>query len=419
MAHPARSTLLVICSLALAMALPAVAASGDLDTSFSGDGSKTVDYSGSVDTFNGVAVNGSASLACGESDSTQTDAILAAFTPSGGLDTSFSGDGKWRSDLLGGGSSFLDACRFLPDGRVVAVGAARRSGGEDRLVVVVRRPNGRADQTFSGDGIAAVRFPDFPNSYGYDLAIQPDGKIVAVGETYDNSFSPPRGTLVAARLKPNGALDPTFSGDGRVTINWHGGDEGAWKVELLPDGRMVLAGWVRDVTDTEWNTAVARLMPDGSLDTTFSGDGKAELNLKTGDDDWAYGPGVRSDGKIVLGLHVESFGQAPRIARLKPGGGLDDSLSGDGILTGFAPDLDLRDLTLVGGKILVGGHSTPYPILMRLGPGGALDTTFGTGGTADLTGVTGLLYDIAVDAQGRVLAVGGSSNDGQVFRVLG
>jgi hypothetical protein len=134
---------------------------------------------------------------------------------------------------------------------------------------------------------------------------------------------------------------------------------------------------------------------------------------------------VRSDGRIVLGIYgYEDVGGTyrARIAQLRPRGGLDATFGGgDGLLTGFEPDLFLEDLTLVGNKILVGGRdgggSTPK--ILRLGSAGAPDSTFGTGGSADLSGVTGYIYDFAIDPMGRIVSAGSSSNDGLVFRVLG
>ncbi len=405
--------------IVLAVAMPALAAApGDLDTSFSGDGVRTVDYSGLSDTFYGVAIDGNAPAACGTS---QQRATVTMLKPKGGLDSSFSGDGELRLNVLGNDSSSFEACRFLPDGRIVAAGTAQADDGDDRLTVAVIRPGGRLDTTFSGDGVAAVSFPGLPNVYAYDLAVQPDGKIVAVGETYDNSVSPAAGWFAVARFRQNGSLDNTFGGDGRVKVDFHAGDEGVWKVILQHDGKIVLAGWVRKSNDTEWNTGVARLKPNGSLDGTFSGNGKAEYNLLQGADDYALGLDVTSEGTIVLGIYGYDGTYRARIAELQPGGNPEHSFGGgDGVLAGFASDLSVQDLSVIGGKILIGGstNSGSNAMLMRLRGGGAPDGAFGTNGVADLGSVPGYLYDFARDAQGRIVAAGRASTDGLVLRVI-
>ena len=403
-----------------ALAMPAIAAApGDLDTSFSGDGVRTVDYAGLSDTFYGVAVDGNAPATCGTS---QQRATVTMLKPTGGLDNSFSGDGLLRLNVLGNDNSYFEACRFLPDGRIVAAGSAQANDGDDRLTVAVIRPSGRLDRTFSGDGVAAVSFPGLPNVYAYDLAVQPDGKIVAVGETYDNSVSPAAGWFAAARFKENGSLDKRFGGDGRVKIDFHAGDEGVWKVILQHDGKIVLAGWVRNGNDTEWNTGVVRLKPNGSLDRTFSGNGRAEYNLLKGADDYALGLDVTSDGTIVLGVYGYDGVYRARIAELRSNGNpLHSFGGGDGVLAGFASDLSLQDLSVIGGKIVIGGatNSGSNAMLMRLRSSGVPDGAFGTNGVANLGSVSGYLYDFARDAQGRIVAVGRASADGLALRVIG
>src|SRR3954449_12177574 len=243
-----------LCLAIAATASAAFAGPGDLDKTFSGEGFKVVNTTAGSDTFYGVAVHGNAPTTCGRGSS---EATLTAFTAGGGLNTNFSGDGMWRQNILGHGYSYLEACRFLKDGRLVAVGGASGADGNDRMIVVVRRPNGKPDKKFSGDGLAVFRFKGIANSDAYDLAIQPDGKIIVAGEGYDSGGSPRAGFFEVARLRPNGALDKTFSRDGLAKVDFARYDEGVWKVQLLHDGTIVVAGWMQNKAGTEWNSAVA------------------------------------------------------------------------------------------------------------------------------------------------------------------
>jgi len=407
----------VLCVALAAVSVPAFAGSGDLDTSFSGDGVRTLDYAGASDTFYGIAVHRNAPTACGVSNS---QATLSAFTAGGHLDASFSGDGMWRQNILGHGSSYFEACRFLPDGRLIAVGGASGADGNDRMIVVVRRPNGKADKHFSGDGLASFRFKGIANSDAYDIAIQPDGKIIVVGEGYDGTVSPSKGFFEVARLRPNGVLDKTFSGDGLVKMNYGPNDEGIWKVRLLHDGTIVLAGWIRNKANTEWNTAVAKLKPNGALDQSFSGDGMATYNFLKGQDDYALGLDVRSGGTIVLGVYRYDGSYRAAVVQLKPNGKPDGSFGGGDGLKPVGNDVNPQDLMLVdGGKILIAGRTNGgnTPLIMRLKPGGDPDGTFGTHGKAGLGALTGYLFDIALDAQGRIDGSGNSLSDGLVLRV--
>jgi uncharacterized delta-60 repeat protein len=406
-----------LCLVLAAVSTAAFAGPGDLDKTFSGDGVKTVDYSGLSDTFYGVAIHGKAPIACGSSGQ---QATVTAFASGGGLNKNFSGDGMWRQDILGHGNSFLEACRFLPGGRLVAVGGAYGADGHYRTIVIVRRPNGAPDKSFSGDGLAVFRFAGIDNSAAYDLAVQPDGKIVVAGEGYDSGVSPQAGFFEVARLRANGALDKTFNGDGLAKVNFGPYDEGVWKVQLLHDGTIVVAGWMQNKAGTEWNSAVAELRSNGALDRSFSGDGKATFNFSKGADDYPLGLDVRSGGSIVLGLYRYNGSYVAAVAQLRPNGRIDGSFGGgDGLKTGLGPDLDVQDLMVAGGKIVLAGGTNggSSPFVLRLTSSGNPDGTFGHHGQAALGSVAGYLFDIAVDAQGRIVGVGSSVSDGLMFRL--
>lgn len=405
-----------VCLALAAITTAAFAGPGDLDKTFSGDGVKTVDYSGASDTLYGVAIRRTAPTTCGASNQ---QATLTAFTAKGRLDKNFSGDGMWRQDILGHGNSFLEACRFLPDGRLVAVGGAYGADGHYRTIVTVRRPNGKPDKSFSGDGLAVFRFAGIDNSAGYDLAIQRDGKIIVAGEGYDSGVSPQAGFFEVARLRRNGALDKTFSGDGLAKVNFGPYDEGVWKVRLLHDGTVVVAGWMQNKSGTEWNSAVAELKANGALDRSFSGDGMATFNFLKGADDYPLGLDIGSGGAIVLGLYRYNGSYLAAVAQLRKNGRIDGSFGGgDGLKTGLGSDLDVQDLLVADGNILLAGGtgSGSSPFVMRLTSRGNPDRTFGTHGQADLSAVPGYLFDIAVDKQGRIVGAGNSVSDGLVLR---
>ena len=115
---------------------------------------------------------------------------------------------------------------------------------------------GDLDVSFSGDGKQTTDFG------GADLAsavaVQADGKLVVAG-TSDGNFA-------LARYGVDGALDPSFSGDGLVTTDIGGTDDGQGVV-IQPDGKIVVAG------GSEGNFALARYTTGGGLDPSFSGDG--------------------------------------------------------------------------------------------------------------------------------------------------
>ena len=219
------------------------------------------------------------------------DFAVARYNSNGSLDTSFSGDGKQTTDL--GGVVTGDGANGVAiqaNGKIVAVGVAGATShaSPNDFGLVRYNPNGSLDTTFSGDGKQRTDF-GFESDEARGVAIQGDGKIVAVGGEAVEEF----GDFALARYNPNGSLDTSFSGDGKQTTDF-GGFDNANAVALDSDGRIVAAGSASVGTDRDF--ALARYNANGSLDTSFSGDGKqttdfGELGRGTGSGD----PGGRQD----------------------------------------------------------------------------------------------------------------------------
>ena len=179
-----------------------------------------------------------------------------------------------------------------PDGKIVAVGTAAIKYGEDDFALARYNPNGSLDPTFSGDGRQRTRFRGYAWAGG--VALQPNGKIVAVGT--DGPSEEPDFAL--ARYNPNGSLDPTFSGDGRQRTSFGGEFDYAGSVALQGDGKIVAAGCACPANTYAGDFALARYKRNGSLDPTFSGDGRQTTDFGGGKDG-AGGVAVQGDGNIV------------------------------------------------------------------------------------------------------------------------
>jgi uncharacterized delta-60 repeat protein len=143
--------------------------------------------------------------------------------------------------------------------------------------------NGSLDTTFSADGIAQTGFPV------QALAIDGAGRIVAAGY------------WTVARYNPDGSPDTSFDGDGSVSTGFYG-------QAVLQDksGRIVVAGYAGDYPGYDF--VVARYDPDGSLDTTFSDDGRATTDF-AGAGDTGYAVALDRSGRIVMaGAAIVSSG---------------------------------------------------------------------------------------------------------------
>ena len=101
----------------------------------------------------------------------------------------------------------------------------------------------------------------------------------------------PGSAFALTRYNPNGSLDTSFSGDGKLTTDF-GGAEHAFAIALQADGKIIVAG--RSTAGDDF--ALARYNPNGSLDTGFSGDGKLTTNFGGADEALAVAvPGRRQD----------------------------------------------------------------------------------------------------------------------------
>jgi uncharacterized delta-60 repeat protein len=123
------------------------------------------------------------------------------------------------------------------------------------------------------------------------IAIQPDGRIVAVG------FSEDQGTVAVARYQPDGSFDPTFGENGTTITQLTDASFVAGDAAIQADGGIVLAG---EGSGAGYFSAftLARYDADGGLDTTFGVDGFVVTDLSPFYDN-AYGVAIQDDGRLV------------------------------------------------------------------------------------------------------------------------
>lgn len=189
---------------------------------------------------------------------------------------------------------------------------------------------GSLDFSFDGDGIVQTSIGDA--GQGTAMAVQPDGGIVVVG--FSEQGSATGRDFVVARYNPDGSLDSSFGGDGTVAVPIGPGvsrDE-AYAVALQADGRIVVAGETWEGTTSIHHAALARLNTDGSLDGAFGGDGTVVTPMGTSST--ARGVVVQPDGRIVIaGAGTELSGGVGTwiaLSRRMPDGSLDSSFAGGG-----------------------------------------------------------------------------------------
>lgn len=351
----------------------------------------------------------------------------------GDLDPTFGVNGKVTTDLPGNREQ-ASSVAVQPDGKIVAAGTALGSSATYDFALTRYNPDGSLDPTFGGDGIV---FTDFVGGtdFASDLAVLLDGKIVAAGRTSGSGTS----DFALARYNPDGSLDAAFDGDGRITTDFVGEQDGANSVAIQADGKIVAAGIAVVLVASSspispplspppriYDFALARYNLDGSLDPSFGTDGKVTTDIADSFD-IANDADIQPDGKIVVAgsAHLPTVGRIPggdfALARYTEDGSLDPTFDEDGkVTTDFAGDVDggFAGAIQRDGKIVVAGGAYTGAsddfALIRYGPDGSLDPTFGGDGrvSTDFAGYIDGARAVSIHRSGRIVAAGDAVVDG-------
>jgi uncharacterized delta-60 repeat protein len=288
---------------------------------------------------------------------------------------------------------------------------------------------GELDPTFGSQGRVTTAFEihGFSDDEGEELLLQPDGKVVVVGTSFYALPNPPGGggsSFILARYLGNGALDASFGVAGRISYEAGSTNSRAAAAVLQPDGRILVVGiaWV-GIAEDYWDVAIARFLPDGSLDGAFGDGGIVTTDFAAGSD-FAEAVALQPDGKIVVAGSAETvpgnfISRDFVVARYLVDGTPDSSFGDGGYVTTSLGGNDGAGTVAVqsDGKILAaGGRLGGDFSLVRYQPDGSLDPTFGTGGTV-LTDFGGEDYvtSVVLQPDGRILAAGSSWTGGGSF----
>ena len=366
-------------------ALARLQPNGSLDGSFGGGGKSRTDLRG--DAASGVVVQPDARIVvAGTSDAAAAapgamDFAVARLQPDGGLDGAFGSAGTSFVNF-GGTNDNGHAVALQADGKIVVAGLGN-AGSTFDFGVTRLQASGQLDAAFGTQGSGGRTLTDFGGvDSAHAVVLQPDGKIVVAGYGNDGR------DFAVARLQPDGSLDVSFGPNaGKSPIDFGGPNEVGNAVALQPDGKIVVAGYGNEANDF----AVARLQANGLLDPSFGSGGRSLIDFG-GPSDVGHAVALQADGKIVVAGYGND-GKDFAVARLQPNGSLDSTFaSGGKSLTDFGGiDAGQAMVLQPDGKIVVAGLSIVGPnnndfAIARLqgdpGRGGADDPGGGRGGRA-------------------------------------
>jgi uncharacterized delta-60 repeat protein len=352
---------------------------GSLDPLFGSNGKVTTvlgtldDYGRSVaiQPDGKIVVAGTSRISTGGVASTVLFAIVR-YNTDGSLDTTFSTDGMITVDIATGAD--FASSMSIADGKIVVSGSSIEGGTTTYTTIRLNAIDGSLDPTFSTDGKVMTLFSGSNTNLGRACAIQPDGKIV-VGGSANSGLTASFGVI---RYNTNGALDPTFSTDGKATIAMSSVNNDNMGIVIQPDGKIVLGGNMSTPAPTAtFDFAVARFNADGSADTTFDGDGKTNTPVGTGED-VGNCIALQPDGKILVGGFFANNGKFDfALIRYNANGSLDTSFDTDGKFTtpiGASNDKANAIAIQQDGKIILAGNDNGDFALVRLS-GSSLSTT--------------------------------------------
>lgn len=270
---------------------------------------------------------------------------------------------------------------------------------------IAHSQTGVLDPTFGSNGIARTSLPQ-QAIVAQHSCVQDDGKILVVGYTSDTA-----NRICIARYNVNGSLDVTFGNNGLVIASPNGGNAIANDIAVQADGKIVVVG-------REQELFVARYNSDGTSDNTFGNSGYVStsvLNNAT-----ASAVAIQPDGKIVVGgngMNSMPDGTAFVLLRYGPNGSLDQTFGSSGVVVvDIAAGSGLGALDILNtiklqsdGKIIAAGVSGPNVAIARVMSNGIIDSSFGTAGivTKNYASVGNSVFnDVVLQPDGKVVAVG-------------
>jgi uncharacterized delta-60 repeat protein len=377
-----------------------------VDKTFGNNGYAVTNF-GSSAILNSMAVQANGKIVVAGTD--DENFAVSRCNTDGSIDNNFGNNGKVVTDI--GNSEDARAVVLQDDGKIIVAGNTKVvSGSETQSQIAVVRYNadGSLDKSFGNNGIVITVVNKQASAYA--MALQTDGKIIIAGstESVDNS-------ILLIRYNTNGAPDNSFGNNGEVISSFAAENE-AYAISLQPDGKILAAGYTYDGVSGSTNSVLVRYDENGILDNSFSEDGylinyggvATSLALQSDGKILLGGRGYNDN--------YDPYGT---VQRINPDGTTDTDYGNFGYISGgyysnFTSYVYSIILQPDGKAVVAATHTSGFPdyktslFVIRLTDKGKADSTFGNNGlistsNQQLSFGSPAASPLALDGEGRIL----------------
>ena len=249
---------------------------GSVDSTFGNEGKVVTDFSSGSDVAADIALQRDGKIvAAGTTINNLAgifDFALARYESDGSLDSEFGKDGKVATDFFGQGETAIGVA-IQTDGKIIASGQAASFETGNDFALARYNQDGSLDTGFGTGGKVSTHFPSFVFEEARDVLVQPDGRIVLGGRAFDLNTG---GDFALARYNTNGSLDSSFGSGGLVLTDFFRQGDVIEELAIQPNGKIIAVG---SAITPHVDFALARYNTDGSLDTSFGSDGKVNTDF--------------------------------------------------------------------------------------------------------------------------------------------
>ncbi|HVZ42274.1 MAG TPA: VCBS domain-containing protein [Ramlibacter sp.] len=285
-------------------------ADGSVDDTFGVSGTVTLPMGSSDDGVSTLEIQSDGKILLGGYDNGHGHAQLVRLNGDGSIDADFGTGG-----IVSVAATNIASLVLVAGGDILVGGYAGYGPSRD-FTVLRYNSDGSPDTSLGGTGQVTVPVGSSDDVLS-SLDVQTNGKLVLSGYASNGGNY----DFAVVRLDSNGALDTSFGGTGKVIVPIGGGDDFGASAVIQPDGKIVVAG--HSFNGTDYDMAVIRLNSDGTLDTSFNGTGKVLIDIGSGND-FVFSVSLDGEGRIVLtGSGDAGANNDFALARLHPDGSLD------------------------------------------------------------------------------------------------